>query len=93
MSILSAQPSLHHPDDQDGAAAAGRFQDAAAQHQRNVQRHLSKQSSGSGSGGSGSPSKESPDAYESSEEEEDMNDDSILQSMLKSFQGTGMGKS
>ena len=71
-------------DNENGAAATERFQDAAAEHQRNVQRYLSKQSSGS-------PTEE-PDKYESSEEEDDSNDNSILQSMLKSFQGTGMGK-
>ena len=72
-------------DNEDGAAATERFQDAAAEHQRNVQRHLTKQ-------GSSSPT-EDQKVYESSEEEDEMNDDSILQSILKSFQGTGMGKS
>ncbi len=73
-------------DNPDGAAAAERFQDAAAEHQRNVQRHLSKHRSSS-------PTEEATsDVYESSEEEDSMNDESILQSMLKSFQGTGMGE-
>ena len=70
-------------DNEDRTAATERFQDAAAEHQRNVQRHLTKQ-------GPSSPV-EGQDMYESSEEEDEMNDDSILQSMLKSFQGTGMG--
>ena len=30
--------------------------------------------------------------YASSEEEDDLNDENILQSMLRSFQGTGVGE-
>ncbi len=58
-------------------SAQERFEDVASKHQQSVQWHLSQQTT------------TSSDAYESSSEEEDLNDNSIMDSMLKTFKSTG----
>ena len=88
-----------HLDGNGASSAEERFQDVMAEHQRDIQRHLNKQTS-AGSTGSGVGSQSSggademsnADLYESSEEEDSLDDENILQSMLRSFQGTGVGK-
>ena len=57
--------------------AESKFQDAAQRHQQNVQQHLTSQMS-------------RPD-YESSSEEEELNDTHIMTQTLRSYHGTDAG--
>ena len=58
-------------------SAETKYQDAALKHQQKVQQHLSSQAS--------------KDDYESSSEEEELNEDDIMSKTLCSYHGTGAG--